>query len=63
MNAYNDEELLRKGVYPYEYMDCMANFNQTNLHDASEFYSSLTGNGGKSIIARIYGTIMIYIYP
>ena len=31
--------LLRKGVYPYEYMDSWERFNETSLPEA--FYSSL----------------------
>ena len=34
--------LLRKGVYPYEYMDTWEKFDQTSLPDEKSFYSSLT---------------------
>ena len=33
--------LLRKGFYPYEYMDDWKNFNKTSLPEKEEFYSIL----------------------
>ena len=33
--------LLRKGVYPYGYMDDWEKFNQTTLPEKEEFYSNL----------------------
>ena len=33
--------LLRKGVYPYEYIDSWKNFNKTSLPDKKAFYSEL----------------------
>ena len=33
--------LLRKGVYPYEYMDSLERFNETSLPSKKEFYSNL----------------------
>ena len=33
--------LLRKGVYPYEYMDSRERFDETSLSDKEAFYSSL----------------------
>ena len=33
--------LLRKGVYPYEYMDDWEKFNETTLPEKEEFHSSL----------------------
>ena len=33
--------LLRKGVYPYEYMDSWEKFNETSLPSKKEFYSNL----------------------
>ena len=33
--------LLRKGVYPYEYMDSWERFNETLLPDKKAFYSEL----------------------
>ena len=32
---------LRKGVYPYEYMDSWQRFNETSLPDKEAFYSNL----------------------
>ena len=34
--------LLRKGIYPYEYMDCWNKFNQDKLPHINNFYSELT---------------------
>ena len=33
--------LLRKGVYPYEYMDSWKRFDETSLPNKEAFYSSL----------------------
>ena len=33
--------LLRKGVYPYEYMDSWERFDETSLSDKEAFYSNL----------------------
>ena len=33
--------LLRKGVYPYEYMDSWERFNETSLPDKKAFYNEL----------------------
>ena len=33
--------LLRKGVYPYEYMDSWERFNETSLPNKEDFYSNL----------------------
>ena len=33
--------LLRRGVYPYEYIDDWEKFNETTLPGKEEFYSSL----------------------
>ena len=34
--------LLRKGVYPYEYMDSWTKLNETSLPPKKDFYSELT---------------------
>ena len=33
--------MLRKGVYPYDYMDEREKFNETTLPEREEFYSNL----------------------
>ena len=33
--------LLRKGAYPYEYIDDWKKFNETTLPEKEQFYSSL----------------------
>ena len=35
--------LLRKGVYPYDYVDCIKKLDETSLPPKEEFYSKLTG--------------------
>ena len=42
-NRYNNKFilLLRKGVYPYEYMDDWEKFNETSLPEKEDFYSHL----------------------
>ena len=37
--------LLRKGVYPYEYMDSWKKFNETSLPNKEDFYSNLNMEG------------------
>ena len=37
--------LLRKGVYPYEYMDSWEKFNETSLPSKEDFYSNLNMEG------------------
>ena len=37
--------LLRKGVYPYEYMDRWEKFNETSMPDKEGFYSQLNKEG------------------
>ena len=39
---FNKFVLLRKGVYPYEYMDSWKRFNGTSLPPKKDFYSELT---------------------
>ena len=33
--------LMRKGIYPYEYVDCPEKFNEKRLPDIDKFYSHL----------------------
>ena len=37
--------LLRKGVYPYGYIDCMKKLDETSLLPKEAFYSKLAGEG------------------
>ena len=37
--------LLKKGIYPYEYMDSFERFHETQLPEKEKFYSSLSGQG------------------
>ena len=37
--------LLRKGVYPYDYVDCMKKLDETSLPPNYAFYSKLTDEG------------------
>ena len=37
--------LLRKGAYPYDYVDCMKKLDETSLPSKDAFYSKLTGEG------------------
>ena len=37
--------LLKKGIYPYEYMDSFERFAETQLPEKKKFYSSLIGRG------------------
>ena len=37
--------LIRKGIYPYEYLDSWDRFEETNLPSASSFYSKLSMSG------------------
>jgi hypothetical protein len=44
-NNYTKEQnelILSKGVYPYEYMDCNEKFNETSLPPNKAFYSQLS---------------------
>ena len=66
--------LLRKGVYPYEYMDSWEKFNETSLPSKKEFYSNLNmedideidyrhgNNVFKSFKLEKLVIIMIYMY-
>ena len=35
--------LMRKGVYPYDYVDCLKKLDETSLPSKEAFYSNLTG--------------------
>ena len=37
--------LWRKGVYPYDYVDCLKKLDETSLPQKEAFYSNLTGEG------------------
>ena len=37
--------LLRKGVYQYDYVDCLKKLDETNLPPNEAFFSKLTGEG------------------
>ena len=37
--------LLRKGVYPYDYVDCLKKLHEKSLPSKEVFYSKLTGQG------------------
>ena len=66
--------LLRKGVYPYEYMDNWERFNETSLPNKESFYSNLnmenideidyrhSNNVFKTFKLKIQENIMIYTY-
>ncbi|XP_065198789.1 uncharacterized protein LOC135830431 [Sycon ciliatum] len=41
----NHQLLMRKGVYPYEYMNSFSRFDETQLPAQSKFYSSLSDEG------------------
>ena len=36
---------MRKGVYPYEYMDSVENFDETHLPERLAFYSNIDEQG------------------
>ena len=44
--------LLRKGIYPYEYIDSWERFDEASLPDKEAFYSSLKMEGITSIDYR-----------
>ena len=46
--SYNDHQcklLIRKGIYPYEYMDSWDKFKETSLPSITHFYSNLNMSG------------------
>ena len=44
-NYHQCKLLIRKGIYPYEYMDSWGRFKETSLPPAKHFYSSLNMSG------------------
>ena len=50
--------LLRKGVYPYEYMDGWDKFNETSISSKESFYSNLTM---ENILKRIIYMLITYL--
>ena len=40
-----NKRLLKKQIYPYEYMDSFERFHETQLPEKEKFYSSLSGKG------------------
>ena len=65
--------LLRKGVYPYKYMDNWERFEETSLPNKESFYSSLNmeniddidyrhGNNVFKRFKKINENIMLYMY-
>ena len=36
---------MRKGVYPYDYVDCLNKLDEKSFHPKEAFYSNLTGEG------------------
>ena len=52
MNLFCCVLLLRKGVYPYEYMNSWERFDETSLIDKKAFYSKLNN---KDITDKNYG--------
>ena len=44
--AAEAELLMRKGVYPYDYMDSMARFEETRLPSKGQFYNQLNEEVG-----------------
>ena len=73
---YNDSQhklLIRKGIYPYEYMDNWDRFSETTLPPKSSFYSKLNMSGvsdqdyehgrkvWRDLALGIWGNTTIYI--
>ena len=50
--------LLRKGVYPYEYMDGWDKFNETSIPSKESFYSNLTM---ENISEKIIDMLITYL--
>ena len=53
----------QKGVYPYDYMDCLETFNQTELPTKEQFYSVLNDqqitNGEYSHARKVWETFNV----
>ena len=47
--------LLRKGLYPYEYMDEWKKFHETSLPEKEEFYRNLQLKHGRYYRCRLLG--------
>jgi hypothetical protein len=45
LNKTQEELILRKGVYPYDYIDSLDRFNETKLPSIEKFYSELNEGG------------------
>ena len=50
--------IMRKGVYPYEYMDTFAKFDDTSLPPPDAFYSNLSGTVRKHLPVCVH----VYVY-
>ena len=50
-NEFGDKTdiILRKGVYPYEHIDCLDRFNETQLPSIDKFYSKLSDEKLKDV--------------
>ena len=44
-NSHQCKLLIRKGIYPYEYMDSWDKFEETSLPSIKHFYSNLNMSG------------------
>jgi len=44
LSAENFDLLTRKGIFPYEYIDCVEKLKDTCLPPRESFYNSLTGD-------------------
>ena len=53
--------LLRKGVYPYEFMDSWERFNETSLPDKEAFYSNLNMEDITDVDYRHANTVFEYL--
>ena len=53
--------LLRKGVYPYEYMDSWQRFDETSFPDKEAFYSNLNMEDIKDVDYRHGKTVFEYL--